>query len=42
MFITQNELIKEIEGLDWKLRDILAGPQMDISMINQINNSFQK
>lgn len=37
-----NELIKEIEGLDWKLRDILAGPQMDISMINQINNSFSE
>ena len=34
------ELIKEIEGLDWSLRDILAGPQMDISMINQINNTF--
>jgi molecular chaperone DnaK len=34
------ELIKEIEDLDWNLRDILAGPQIDISMINQINNTF--
>lgn len=34
------ELIKEIEGLDWNLRDILAGPQMDIAMINNINSNF--
>lgn len=34
------ELIKEIDGLEWKIRDILVGPQMDISMINQINSTF--
>ncbi len=38
--IHANELIKEIDSLDWSIRDILAGPQMDISMINNINSNF--
>lgn len=38
--ILARELNKEIDDLDWNLRDIVAGPQMDISMINNINNSF--
>ena len=33
-------LISEIDSLDWNIRDILAGPQMDISMINNINANF--
>jgi molecular chaperone DnaK len=38
--IHANELIKEISSLDWEIRDILAGPQMDISMINNMNSTF--
>ncbi|GGC89303.1 hypothetical protein GCM10011508_15730 [Flavobacterium lutivivi] len=38
--ILAKELINEIDSLDWNIRDILAGPQMDISMINNINTNF--
>lgn len=38
--IHAHELIKEISSLDWDIRDILAGPQMDISMIHNINSTF--
>jgi molecular chaperone DnaK len=38
--IHAKELIKEIDSLEFSIRDILAGPQMDISMINGINNTF--
>jgi molecular chaperone DnaK len=38
--ILAKELINEIDSLDWNIRDILAGPQMDISMINNINANF--
>ena len=34
------ELIEEIHSLDFNIKDILAGPQMDISMINNINSNF--
>ena len=38
--IHAKELIEEIDSLDFNIRDILAGPQMDISMINSINANF--
>jgi len=38
--IHAKELIEEIDSLDFNIRDILAGPQMDISMINNINANF--
>jgi molecular chaperone DnaK len=38
--IHAKELIEEIDSLDFNIRDILAGPQMDISMINNINSNF--
>ncbi len=38
--IHARELIEEIDSLDFNIRDILAGPQMDISMINNINTNF--
>jgi len=38
--IHAKELIEEIDSLDFNIRDILAGPQMDISMINSINSNF--
>jgi molecular chaperone DnaK len=38
--ILARELNKEIDDLDWNLRDIVAGPQRDVSMINNINNTF--
>lgn len=38
--IQAKELIEEIHSLDFNIRDILAGPQMDISMINNINSNF--
>jgi molecular chaperone DnaK len=38
--VQAKELIEEIHSLDWNIRDILAGPQMDISMINNINSNF--
>jgi molecular chaperone DnaK len=38
--IHARELIEEIGSLDFNIRDILAGPQMDISMINNINSNF--
>ena len=38
--IHAKELIEEIHSLDFNIKDILAGPQMDISMINNINSNF--
>lgn len=38
--IHAKELIAEIDSLDFNIRDILAGPQMDISIINSINSNF--
>ena len=38
--ILAKDLISEIDNLDWNIRDILAGPQMDISMINNLNSNF--
>lgn len=38
--IQAKELIEEIHSLDFNIRDILAGPQIDISMINNINSNF--
>lgn len=38
--IHAKELIEEIDSLDFNIRDVLAGPQMDISMINNINSNF--
>ncbi|MDA6069207.1 Hsp70 family protein [Flavobacterium sp. AC] len=38
--IHAKELIEEIDRLDFNIRDILAGPQMDISLINNINSNF--
>ncbi|HSD07655.1 Hsp70 family protein [Flavobacterium sp.] len=38
--IHAKELMDEIDSLDFNIRDILTGPQMDVSMINSINSNF--
>ena len=38
--IQAKELIEEISGLDFSIKAELAGPQMDIAVINMINSNF--
>ena len=38
--IQAKELIEEISGLDFSIQAELAGPQMDIAVINMINSNF--